>query len=102
LKAGVCRALPWLGQVSADPEKNAFLVYLNEACEGGETRFYREGRPCLEVHPACGQALVFVHEQLHEGAAVMSGRKYVLRTDVMYRRTSASPSQRGINPTLRQ
>jgi hypothetical protein len=32
-------------------------------------------------------ALVFVHEQLHEGAAVESGRKYVLRTDVMYVRS---------------
>jgi hypothetical protein len=29
-------------------------------------------------------ALIFVHDQLHEGAAVVSGRKYVLRTDVMY------------------
>jgi predicted 2-oxoglutarate/Fe(II)-dependent dioxygenase YbiX len=79
-----------------------FLVYLNDACEGGETRFYRDNRPCLEVHPACGQALVFVHEQLHEGAAVMRGRKYVLRTDVMYRRTAPSPSHRDINPTWRQ
>jgi prolyl 4-hydroxylase len=31
-------------------------------------------------------ALVFDHQQVHEGAAVESGRKYVLRTDVMYRR----------------
>jgi hypothetical protein len=29
-------------------------------------------------------ALVFVHRQLHEGALVLQGRKYVLRTDVMY------------------
>jgi prolyl 4-hydroxylase len=29
-------------------------------------------------------ALLFDHHLLHEGAAVMSGRKYVLRSDVMY------------------
>jgi len=29
-------------------------------------------------------ALVFIHRQLHEGAPVIQGRKYVLRTDVMY------------------
>lgn len=31
-------------------------------------------------------ALVFDHLMLHEGAAVQSGRKYVLRTDIMFRR----------------
>jgi hypothetical protein len=31
-------------------------------------------------------ALGFVHLQLHEGAPVVRGRKYVLRTDVMYAR----------------
>jgi hypothetical protein len=29
-------------------------------------------------------ALLFQHEVLHEGCAVESGVKYVLRTDVMY------------------
>lgn len=29
--------------------------------------------------------LVFAHEWWHEGAKVLSGRKYVLRTDLMYR-----------------
>jgi hypothetical protein len=31
-------------------------------------------------------ALIFEHQILHEGAAVISGRKYVLRSDVMYGR----------------
>jgi hypothetical protein len=30
-------------------------------------------------------ALVFVHQQLHEGAPIVEGRTYVLRTDVLYR-----------------
>jgi hypothetical protein len=40
----------------------------------------------LRVRPATGLALVFMHRQLHEGAEVVRGRKYVLRTDVMYQR----------------
>jgi prolyl 4-hydroxylase len=63
-----------------------FMVYLNEDFTGGETKFYLEnGMPRLAVKPERGMALVFVHRQLHEGASVVQGRKYVLRTDVMYR-----------------
>ena len=58
-----------------------FLVYLNEGFEGGETVV--EGLP---VVPKTGMALIFEHPLIHEGAAVTRGRKYVLRTDVMYGR----------------
>lgn len=62
-----------------------FMVYLNDDFRGGETRFYDENRELhLTVRPAGGMALVFVHLQLHEGAPVIDGSKYVLRTDVMY------------------
>ena len=39
----------------------------------------------LSVTPQPGMALIFDHIQLHKGAPVTSGRKYVIRTDVMYR-----------------
>jgi predicted 2-oxoglutarate/Fe(II)-dependent dioxygenase YbiX len=55
------------------------MVYLNDDFEGGETRFEQ-----VLVKPVKGTALFFVHHLLHEGAAVVSGRKYVMRTDVMY------------------
>jgi hypothetical protein len=67
------------------------MVYLNDDFTGGETAFYAyervEGdRPVVaEVHPRTGMGLVFLHEWWHEGKAVLSGRKYVLRTDVFYR-----------------
>jgi len=51
----------------------------------GATMFER-GRDSMEVVPRTGMALVFYHKMLHEGAVVLKGRKYVLRTDVMYRR----------------
>lgn len=62
-----------------------FMIYLNEEFTGGETKFYRDDRtPHTAVHPRSGMALVFAHFQLHEGAPVLEGRKYVLRTDVVY------------------
>ena len=64
-----------------------FMVYLNEGCEGGGTHFYDPGGTLkLAVRPERGKALVFLHLRLHEGAPVTGGRKYALRTDVMYRR----------------
>ena len=63
-----------------------FMIYLNDDFEGGGTTFYHDARtPHLNVVPIRGTALVFEHHQLHEGAMVLSGRKYVLRSDVMYR-----------------
>lgn len=68
------------------------LIYLNEGYSGGETIFYRDSgmlKPCSEtqvasITPKVGQLLIFKHQQLHEGAPVVAGQKYVLRTDVMY------------------
>jgi prolyl 4-hydroxylase len=64
-----------------------FMVYLSGVAAGGETNFYRGGGELqFAVQPSPGKALVFDHRRLHEGAAVRKGRKYVLRTDVMYQR----------------
>lgn len=66
-----------------------FLVYLNDQSEGGQTTFDLAGEPdILTVLPEAGTALVFPHDRLHAGTTVTSGIKYVLRTDVMYRRAS--------------
>ena len=67
-----------------------FMIYLNEGFAGGETRFYLPNYYNLQEHeisvvPETGMVLCFVHELLHEGAPVIQGRKYVLRSDVMYK-----------------
>jgi len=56
-----------------------FMIYLNDDYEGGETaiRYTR-------IKPKRGMALAFNHELLHEGKPVTKGRKYVLRSDVMF------------------
>ncbi len=57
------------------------LAYLNEGCGGGSTKF-RQGD--IEVPPKTGNALLFQHQLWHQGTRVESGKKYVLRTDVMF------------------
>ncbi len=62
-------------------EKSQFtcMFYLNDNFEGGTTDFAN-----CSVVPGRGDALLFYHHQSHRGAPVLSGRKYVIRTDVMY------------------
>ncbi|MBT2621454.1 MULTISPECIES: prolyl hydroxylase family protein [Chryseobacterium] len=57
-----------------------FLMYLNDDFEGGETEFEN----LFTIAPKKGMALVFYHPLRHEGKTLISGAKYVLRTDVMY------------------
>ena len=64
------------------------MVYLNDGCEGGETSFEdsysEESFDDFQVVPSKGMALFFDHGIHHKGEPVLAGRKYVLRTDVMY------------------
>ncbi len=68
-----------------------FMIYLNEDFDGGETNF---GETCIKSET--GMALIFDHGLLHEGCAVTKGRKYALRSDVMYGRVGFLTS----NPPL--
>jgi hypothetical protein len=64
---------------NGDESLLTLMIYLNGGVRGGETRFDN-----AVVRPAVGLALVFDHYLTHEGAVVLEGRKYVLRSDVMY------------------
>jgi hypothetical protein len=60
---------------------------LNEGYKGGETTFVHfddstKNIPCI---PHTGMVFVFEHRLLHEGSKLKKGRKYTVRTDVMYR-----------------
>jgi prolyl 4-hydroxylase len=59
----------------------AFIIYLNDEFEGGETQFSWEW-----IKPETGMVLVFPHRVVHQGASLISGAKYVLRSDVMYKK----------------
>ena len=58
-----------------------FMIYLNDDMIGGETKFNYDS-----IKPETGKALIFKHELVHSGSKVIEGVKYVLRTDVMYKR----------------
>jgi len=60
------------------------LIYLSDDFQGGETIIYPGGEKELVIEPELGMILFFEHELWHEGNPVLSGQKYVLRTDVMY------------------
>lgn len=58
------------------------LIYLS-SCQGGATRFEKD----VAFAPRAGSMLLHVHGDdclLHEGEAVQSGIKYILRTDLVY------------------
>ena len=59
------------------------LIYLNEEFEGGETTFVLD---FTQVKPKTGMVLLFDHKILHSGMPVINGVKYVLRTDIMYKK----------------
>lgn len=65
----------------------SMLFYLSEDFTGGQTQFAdsrADVRRPLSIQPRTGMALFFPHGLLHTGAAVTSGVKYVMRSDVMY------------------
>lgn len=64
-----------------------FMVYLNDGYSGGGTSFvdpYGRMFDPFTVVPSRGSALFFYHQLDHRGDELIEGRKYVLRSDVMY------------------
>ncbi|KAG4076542.1 hypothetical protein HA402_011358 [Bradysia odoriphaga] len=63
-------------------------IYLNENFVGGETNFLDrdDETKCVPVKPVTGMVLVFEHRIFHEGSVVRKGKKYAIRTDVLYTR----------------
>ena len=57
------------------------MVYLNADYAGGEKVFLDSEEVIV---PQAGKALIFAPALWHTGRAVTRGRKYILRTDVMY------------------
>ncbi len=60
------------------------MIYLNDDFTNGETLFLKREKVIV---PKCGTALIFRHRQWHSGLAVKKGCKYILRTDVMYKKS---------------
>jgi len=72
-----------------------FMLYLNGGFGGGSTNFL-EGVPdnMLKVHPKPGLLLVFQHNIYHEGEQLKSDKKYIMRSDVVYRKVRGKKKER--------
>lgn len=68
-----------------------FMVYLNgkDAFEGGRTLFFNSKADDTIVAsflPDAGDLIIFDHQIWHSGETVLSGEKYILRSDILYER----------------
>ena len=72
---------------AGDTSLMTLMIYLNTPERGGDTNFlsFAGDQPSC-VAPITGRALLFDHGLLHEGATLLKGVKYAIRTDVMYTR----------------
>ncbi|XP_071962181.1 uncharacterized protein [Antedon mediterranea] len=59
-------------------------IYLNEGFSGGSTTFLKQDER-VECVPKIGRVLVFEHQIRHEGSELFSGRKYAIRSDILYK-----------------
>jgi len=82
------------------------IIYLNDVCVGGATNFFddkKQGQDPTDnnnlfvgtkdfviqtISPAQGSALIFNHYLLHEGELLKEGNKYILRSDIVYKRNN--------------
>ena len=60
-------------------------IFLNDGFEGGETIFYENNKKTitLKCKPKKSRGCFFYSQQFHEGAKLINGYKYLLRTDLM-------------------
>eukprot|EP01032_Pedospumella_encystans_P011925 gene11925-13832_t len=79
-----------LNVIANAAEESNIQVPPSVTCTGGETIFYKghhDTKELLSVVPEAGKMVLHGHGPkclTHEGSAVTSGVKYVLRTDVVY------------------
>eukprot|EP01130_Rhizamoeba_saxonica_P002678 TRINITY_DN1243_c0_g1_i1.p1 TRINITY_DN1243_c0_g1~~TRINITY_DN1243_c0_g1_i1.p1 ORF type:complete len:238 (-),score=38.78 TRINITY_DN1243_c0_g1_i1:17-730(-) len=85
-----------------DRSMYTFMLYLNDEYDGGTTNFLNDDQPLNQsenglfeaqsenithrIKATPGMALVFRHRLLHEGAQLKAGTKYIMRSEVMYKR----------------
>eukprot|EP01116_Phalansterium_solitarium_P013387 TRINITY_DN30746_c0_g1_i1.p1 TRINITY_DN30746_c0_g1~~TRINITY_DN30746_c0_g1_i1.p1 ORF type:complete len:292 (+),score=62.25 TRINITY_DN30746_c0_g1_i1:295-1170(+) len=84
--------------IRSDTQRSMYTVmlYLNSDFEGGETNFLHGADEehvqgvSYSLKPEAGSCLVFLQDLLHEGLPLLSGLKYMLRTDLVFECRSPS------------
>ncbi len=82
------------GRVVADAygdrfSQMSFLIFLSDGYEGGRTLFQTGPHVVATIHTPKGAVLCFPHGMhpqhcVHAGEEIISGQKYIIRTDVLY------------------
>lgn len=78
--------------ISKDKQsKLTFMIYLNgnEEFDGGRTLFFNskvDNKVIGSYEPAQGDLMIFDHNFWHSGETVRSGNKYILRSDIIYKK----------------
>jgi len=74
------------GEKKGDSSLLTFQLYLNENFGEGSTRFLEENDvDGVDVFPKIGRVCIFDHYIVHKGCPPTEGRKYAIRTDIMFR-----------------
>jgi hypothetical protein len=70
-----------------------FMIYLNDDYEGGNTNFLVDTlcdvTTSVSIRVKQGTAIIFPHNYLHEGNILITGTKYIFRSDIMYHSMNA-------------
>jgi len=75
----------WFSRENGERSYLTVQFYLNEGFVGGDTTFLlNEDRVRIPVVPKVGMALIFQHDIVHEGSMLYEGKKYCIRSDIMY------------------
>eukprot|EP01119_Soliformovum_irregulare_P018517 TRINITY_DN5698_c0_g1_i5.p1 TRINITY_DN5698_c0_g1~~TRINITY_DN5698_c0_g1_i5.p1 ORF type:complete len:716 (-),score=113.85 TRINITY_DN5698_c0_g1_i5:50-2197(-) len=69
------------------------MIFLNDDFEGGKTNFFQRDEPTskdeevmLSIEPKLRRAILFNHDTRHAGAILTRGCKYILRSEIIFRR----------------
>ncbi len=71
-----------------------FMIYLNDSSDfiGGKTLFYKTKyakKVWVNYQPKIGDIIIFDHSIWHEGERLLKGEKYVLRSDIIYKKNKS-------------
>jgi hypothetical protein len=82
---------------------HTILIYLNDEFEGGETNFCEIPEHGLKsflfngisykiiesIKPVKGRAIVFENYKCHEGSKLLSGTKYIMKTEIVFKQINS-------------
>eukprot|EP00300_Choanocystis_sp_HF-7_P041742 c8528_g1_i2.p1 GENE.c8528_g1_i2~~c8528_g1_i2.p1 ORF type:complete len:262 (+),score=43.17 c8528_g1_i2:100-885(+) len=93
--------------ISDDERSQVSVLFYLDSTDGGQLQFFdppggdigmgaatkQEPTYITQIAPEAGMCVWFSHKPyLHQSARLVSGRKYCIRTDIMYRRISTEPT----------